>query len=111
MIYTHSELLDPTDCEYCVAAINCTEVLQPNHLNNAVINRSGNFASCLECGQFQIYPAGQDKFPILPREYGDHSTPHGEEVPHTRRCTKHNQRFQNKVKDLAELWDEEKYKP
>ena len=112
---TQFNTLDPESCRFCVDAIECEEALQPNHLHKLVQQRNyGTIPSCHKCGQLQIFPFGQDKFPAYPHRYnGDEGLdyiPSGEEVPHTKRCTKHNIRFQQKVKELSIKFEGE-YKP
>jgi hypothetical protein len=116
---TNSEILDPLSCIYCVEAINCSQTVQPNHLHEEVKKRNRNtIPTCSKCGQLQIYPFGQDKIPAYPIEYDSMPTtppdakdyiPSGEEVPHTKRCTKHNQRFQRRIEDLA-TWQDTNYR-
>ncbi len=117
---TQFNTLDPESCRFCVDAIECEEALQPNHLHKLVQKRnSPRIPTCHKCGQLQIYPFGQDKFPAYPPRYNNEPTappdaedyiPSGEEVPHTKRCTKHNLRFQRQVKELSIKFEGE-YKP
>jgi hypothetical protein len=99
--------LDPKSCRFCMDAINCEEPLQPNHLHKLVQKRNRpRVPTCLKCGQLQIFPFGQDKKPAYPHRYGDFDyIPSGESIPHTKRCTKHNEQFQKRIKQLAELQD------